>query len=182
MKTLYKWSVEDYHRIVETGILADKSVELLEGEIVQMSPEGPLHTSINYYVVQYLSSLLGQKAVVRDGYPITLDNSEPEPDLAIVRSPFTNYIKSHPRSPDIYWLIEIANSTLVDDLGRKKTIYASANIPEYWVIDLQKEKLWVFRTPQNQNYLQKLELTTGIINPIAFPNISVEVNKLLSKF
>ena len=179
MKTLYKWSIEDYHRLIETGILAHKQVELLEGEIVQMSPEGPLHASVNYSVVEYLRSLLGQRATVREAHPITLPNSEPEPDLAIVRSPYSNYIRTHPQPEDIYWLIEIAHTTLADDLGRKKTIYAKAKIPEYWVMDLQDKQLWIFRQPEGEDYLQTQQLTTGIVNSRVFPEVKVEVSQLL---
>jgi Uma2 family endonuclease len=179
MRTLYKWSIEDYHRLVETGILSDRPVELLEGEIVQMSPEGPLHTFINHEIVKYLRQLLDELAEVREAHPITLDNSEPEPDLAVVKLPNTNYITHHPYSSDIYLLIEVSNSTLSDDLVRKKEIYARNGIPEYWVIDLQNNKLWIFRNPQDNDYLQVTEVTKGTINLIAFPHIGVEVNKLL---
>ncbi len=80
MKTLYKWSVEDYHQMIETGLLEGKQVELLEGEIINMSPEGIPHSYTNHSVAKYLRKLLPKLAVVREAHPITLDNSEPEPD------------------------------------------------------------------------------------------------------
>jgi Uma2 family endonuclease len=182
MKTLYQWSLEDYHRIIETGILSDRAVELLEGEIVQMSPEGPLHTFTNHEIAKYLRQLLDGLAEVREAHPITLDNSEPEPDLAVVHLPNTNYITHHPYPPEIYLLIEISNSTLTDDLERKKQIYARNGIAEYWVIDLQNRKLWVFRNPENNNYLKVTEVKIGTIDLVTFPNIAIDVNKLLINF
>ncbi len=86
MKTLYKWSVEDYHQIIESGVLEGKSVELLEGEIIAMSPENPIHSSRIDTIADYLRDKLKDQAKVREAHPITLDNSEPELDVAIVFS------------------------------------------------------------------------------------------------
>lgn len=179
MKSLYKWSVTEYHQMIETGLLEGKPVELLEGEIVKMSPEGPLHTSTNYLVAEYLRELLRGKAVIREAHPITLDNSEPEPDIAIVASPYTNYLTRHPYPQDIYWLIEVSERTLKKDLEEKTIIYARNGISEYWVIDLPHKKLWVFKQVEKGRYQNCDEFTTGIINPITFRDLDVEVNKLL---
>ncbi|WP_416336956.1 Uma2 family endonuclease [Crocosphaera sp. UHCC 0190] len=122
MDTLIKWSLEDYHKMIEAGILSDRSCELIAGEILQMSPEGPIHTSINHIGVTYLRSILGTQAVIREGHPITLTDSEPEPDIAVVRSPYTLYLNHHPYPEDIYWLIEVSDSTLGKDLGIKNRI------------------------------------------------------------
>ncbi len=179
MKTLYKWSVEEYHRMIETGLLEGKPVELLEGEIITMSPEGIPHSYTNRSVGKYLTKLLEGKALISEAHPITLDNSEPEPDIAVVRLPDTIYAQHHPYAQDIYWLIEIANKTLNKDLHEKSITYARNGIAEYWVIDLPHKKLWVMTNPQENNYLDVKELTTGIVKPVAFPNIEVEIEKLL---
>lgn len=179
MKTLYKWSVADYHQIIESGVLDGKSVELLEGEIVAMSPEKPIHSSRIDTVADYLRDVLHKKAKVREAHPVTLDNSEPEPDIAIVRFEADNYTSRHPYPQDIYWLVEVSNSTLSKDLEEKSIIYARNGIPEYWVIDLLHNKLWLFTNPQQNSYLNKQEITTGTINPISFPNVSIEIDKLL---
>jgi Uma2 family endonuclease len=179
MKTFYKWSVDDYHHMIETGLLEGKSVELLEGEIIEVSPEGVPHRFTNHSVVKYLRSLLSNLAEVFEAHPITLDNSEPEPDITIARLPETIYAQHHPYPQDIYWLIEIANKTLKKDLEEKTITYARNGIPEYWVIDLPNKKLWVFTSPENNNYQNKKEITTGVINPIAFPNIKIDCDRLL---
>ena len=179
MKTLYKWSVQEYHRMIETGLLEGKPVELLEGEIITMSPEGIPHSYTNRSVGKYLTKLLEGKALISEAHPITLDNSEPEPDIAVVRLPDTIYAQHHPYAQDIYWLIEIANKTLNKDLHEKSITYARNGIAEYWVIDLPHKKLWVMTNPQENNYLDVKELTTGIVKPVAFPNIEVEIDKLI---
>lgn len=179
MKILYKWSVAEYHQMIDLGLLEGKPVELLEGEIIKMSPEGPLHTSTNYKVAEYLRELLKGKAVIREAHPVTLKNSEPEPDIAIVTFPYTKYLNHHPYPQDIYWLIEVSDKTIVKDLEEKTIIYARNKITEYWVIDLPKKKLWVFQQPQNNQYQKCFEFTTEIIHPMAFPNLDIEVTQLL---
>jgi Uma2 family endonuclease len=174
-----KWSVIDYHRMIEAGILGDRRVELIEGEIWSMPPEGPLHTSTNINAVKYLRSLLDGLAEVREAHPITLANSEPEPDVAIVRLPDTAYLTRHPQPNEIYWLIEIADCTLAIDLGRKKKAYALAGINEYWVIDLQAKKIKIFRSPVNDNYTDEQELMQGTVTPLAFSSLEVSVERLL---
>ncbi len=174
MKTLYKWTVEDYHHMIESGLLAGKSVELLEGDIVEMSPEGIPHSFTCQSVSDYLRELFRGKAYVRDSHPITLDNSEPEPDIAIVRLPKNIYAKHHPYPDDIYWLVEISNQTLAKDLEEKSLTYArnNNNIPEYWVIDLVNNQVIVSTNPQNNQYQNKQEFTTGIIKTLVFPDIT----------
>ena len=179
MQTLYKWSVEDYHSLIEAGILAGKPVELLEGDIVQMSPEGIPHSYTNLSVADYLRELLKQKALISESHPVTLDNSEPEPDIAIVRLPRSIYAQHHPYPKDIYWLIEISDKTLNKDLNEKSVIYARNDIPEYWVIDLVNNKVVVFTNPTNRQYQSKQEFTCGVIKTIAFPELEISVNKLL---
>jgi Uma2 family endonuclease len=180
MITLAKWSVEDYHRMIAAGILRDRRVELLAGDIVEMSPEGPLHASRIRKVANYLRSLLGDLALVSEAHPITLSESEPEPDVAIVRLPESRYDERHPGSEDIFWLIEIADTTLAKDLKQKKQSYAAAGIEEYWVMDVNANLLTVFRQPQKTDYTIKQEMRQGELAPLAFPNIVVSVNRLFS--
>ncbi len=187
MTTLAKWSVEDYHRMIESGVLNNRSVELLEGEIIEMSPEGPLHSSTNDNVAEYLRELLRGVARIREAHPITLENSphsrasEPEPDIAVVRLTNTNYSARHPYPEDIYWLIEISNTTLEEDLGRKKRIYANAGINEYWIINLKTTEIIVFREPSGNDYKTKFTVNEGTITPVSFPNIQIEVKTLLGR-
>lgn len=179
MKTLYKWSVEDYHQLIETGVLQNKPVELLAGDIVTMSPEEPLHSSTSYSVVRYLRRLLEEVAVVREAHPITLVDSEPEPDIAIVRSLYTNYLSRHPYAGDVYWLIEVAYRSLDNDLNEKKSVYASNNIPEYWIIDLKHRQLLTFSNLHEGRYRERQVFTSGSVNLVSFPDIAVDIEQLL---
>ncbi|MBE9142252.1 Uma2 family endonuclease [Planktothrix mougeotii] len=180
MKMLAKWSIEDYHQMIDAGILGDRNVELLAGEIVEMSPETPIHYYTAEEGTQYLQTLLASKAHVRFNGPITLSNSEPEPDIAIVRLPKSTYKDHHPYAEDIYWLIEVAKSSLKKDLELKLSIYAQALIPEYWVLDLSQKQLIVFRNPEQNNYLSQQIFSQGIINPLAFPDVQISFERLVS--
>lgn len=177
--TLYKWSIEDWHQLVDSGVLEDKNVELLNGDIVTMSPEREEHSYTNDDVAEYLRELLRGLAKIRESHPITLDNSEPEPDIAIARLPKTIYLQHHPYAEDIYWLVEISNATLNFDLNQKADVYAQNLIQEYWVIDLQNNKVIVHTEPNGGKYQRKMEYTAGIINPVAFPELKVELDRLL---
>lgn len=180
MKTLAKWSVEEYHQMLAAGILQNRRVELIEGEIWELSPEKPLHRKFTDRTADYLRERLQGQAKVYEAHPITLSESEPEPDLAIVRLPVSLYDERHPTPADIYWLMEIADTTLSEDLSRKKRIYALSHIQEYWVIDLNASKLKVFRLPINGEYTEAIEKVSGEIVPLAFPGLQISVQRLLT--
>ena len=179
MPTLTKWSVDDYHQMIAKGILVNRRCELINGVIWDMPPEGNFHRFLNTRGVKYLRQKMAGKAEVFEAHPITLSNSEPEPDIAIVKLPDTVYLNHHPYPEDIYWVIEISDSTLSYDLEVKKAIYAQAGIKEYWVIDVNSRKIIVFRNPQNNDYISQQEMSDGVINPVAFPEVKIEVSRLV---
>jgi Uma2 family endonuclease len=179
--TTYKWTTEAYHQALDSGIFEGEAVELLRGEIIVMSPEREPHAYYNSEVADYLRSLLGNQAKIRDAKPITLpNNSEPEPDITIVKPLGKEYLKHHPYPEDIFWIIEFSQATLSKDLGEKKDIYAEANIKEYWVVDLKNLQLKIFRDLVEHNYASELIMKTGKISPLAFPKINIDIEKLIN--
>jgi Uma2 family endonuclease len=179
--TTLKWTLDDYHRMIDAGILDGRPVELLNGEIIEMSPEGEPHASASVEAGEYLMQLLGDRAQVRPAKPITLStaNSEPEPDLAIVERLGREYRHHHPYPENIFWVIEYANTSLRRDLDEKKTLYAQAGIQEYWIVNLQDMTVVIFRHPINGTYQSEETLSQGTIYPLAFPTIAVSVSQLL---
>lgn len=177
--TPYKWSIEAWHELVQTGILDGLPVQLLNGKIIQMSPEGVEHFYTNDSVANYLRELLQGKAKVFESHPVTLSNSEPETDISIVRLPATIYRNHLPYPEDIYWLVEISKKTLKADREQKSIIYAEANIPEYWIIDLVNKKLIVYTKPSNNCYSQVAEYISGIVTPQAFPEVAIAIDELI---
>jgi Uma2 family endonuclease len=173
-------TLEQYHRIVDEGILDGCRVELLHGIIVEMSPEGIPHASKRTNAQEHLGKVLGDRVQLRIGAPITIPSgSEPEPDIAVVRRLEDGYSTHHPYPEDIYWVMEYSNTSLDKDLGVKAEIYAASGIPEYWVINLRQNILIVFRDPVDGTYQSRQEFTTGTINPLAFPDVAIEVERLL---
>lgn len=176
-----KWSLQDYHQMIATGLLDDRKVELLTGEVIEMSPEGVSHSFHCTETGEYLRQLLGNRAKIKEAHPITLpNNSEPEPDIAIVRMPAALYRDRHPQPEDIFWLVEISDSTLAKDLGMKKDIYADAGIAEYWVMNLQTSVVVVFRDLTASGYQSETQFNSGTISPLAFPALSIDVLQLFA--
>jgi Uma2 family endonuclease len=178
--TIAKWTLEEYHQMIAAGILENRHVELLRGEIVEMSPEGIPHASKRIKAGEYLSQRLGDRAQVRPAAPITLPNgSEPEPDIAIVQRLDEEYDLHHPYPENIFWVIEYSHTSLSKDLEIKTKIYAEVGILEYWVVDLKETKLIVFREPVSGDYQSRQEFTQGEIRPVAFPDLVISIDKLL---
>ncbi|HEY9625789.1 MAG TPA: Uma2 family endonuclease [Coleofasciculaceae cyanobacterium] len=177
-----KWSVEDYHHMIETGLLDDRPVELLNGEIIEMPSEGTSHANGSTNAAEYLRDLLGKQVQVREGHPITISsgNSEPEPDIAIVQRLARGYEQHHPYPENIFWLIEYADSSLKKDLDPKAKAYAAAGIAEYWVVNLQAMELVVMRDPVEGEYRSQVIWREDTIRPLAFADVSVSVSRMLS--
>lgn len=178
MLTLAQWTVADYHRMIAAGVLADRRVELLNGQIVEMAPEGPEHRYRCSGLGDRLRGLLGDRAWVSEAHPMTLDDSEPEPDLAIVRLPRSDFRDCHPGPADLFWVIEIARSTLATDLTHKRDLYARVGILEYWVVDLINRQVVVFRQPEAGRYIQEETVRDRAIAPLAFPDCAIDVVQL----
>jgi Uma2 family endonuclease len=128
----------------------------------------------SYFSRDALEELFVNQAEVRFNGPITLANSEPEPDIAIVKLPESAYNNCHPQPEDIFWVVEVAKTSLKKDLEIKAAIYAAAQIQEYWILDLSAQQIIVLQNPQEQI------MQTGIITPLAFPNIQVSISRLLN--
>jgi Uma2 family endonuclease len=180
VRTLTRWTTTDYHRMIANGLLANRQVELIDGQIVDMAPELPIHRATYRRGVKYLESLLGDRAIVFSAAPITLPtDGEPQPDITVALPPESRYDDRHPGPEDIDWLIEVSNSTLTYDLGEKAKIYARDGICEYWVIDVSGGQLWVHREPQNSQYGSIQPFSTGTIAPLAMPDVTVDIERLL---
>jgi len=165
--------------MIDAGILADRKVELLNGEIIAMAPEGIPHTFGSINLFKRFSRALGARAEVRDAHPIILSDSEPEPDIAVVRGSFEDYAHRQPTAKDVLLIVEVANATLKKDLTQKRKTYATEGIQEYWVLDLQNSQLIVLRDPSHGNYQSEICLTEGTLSPLAFPDIAFSVSQLI---
>ena len=171
---LHRWTIEDYHRIVESGVLAQANCELIRGTIVDMPPEVPEHADSCETSARYLEQLFGGGWQSRQGKPITLIDSEPQPDVAIVRE--QSYRTRHPFPNEIRLVVEYAYSTQAHDTGVKRDVYAEAGISDYLVIDLKRSRVFHFSNLVNGQYSEQI-FTSGLIR---IDSISIEVSRLLS--
>jgi Uma2 family endonuclease len=145
---VWQFTVDDYHRLIETGILGENDrVELLEGWIAPKRTHNPPHDSTIQIVTERLAEFLPRLWKIRIQSAVTTTDSEPEPDLAVVRGHARTYSARHPGPPDIGLLIEVAESSLIQDREDKARIYARAGIPTYWIIDLVDARIEVFNDP-----------------------------------
>lgn len=179
-QTRVRWTVEDYHRMIEAGILRDRNVELLSGEIHQMAPEGPPHTYYGGSLADRFREHLAGQALVREARPVTLADSEPEPDIAIVRGSWEDYRFRHPMGEEILLLVEISETSLTKDLEVKRGIYAAAGIEDYWIFNLRQPQLIVLRNPHNGDYQSEVRRQEGALSPLAFPDLTLSVDQLLA--
>ena len=179
---LKRWSVQDYHRMSELGLLnPDERTELIAGHITLMAAKGTPHVTSLYLLANTLREQLGSTALIRTQDPIQLDDfSEPEPDLAIVRGTILDYAEQHPRPSDVYLIVEVADSTLKYDCETKDKLYAQAGITDYWVLDLQNRQLHIFRDLTPTGYTSHLILTEpNQASPLAFPSLTLSLTSIL---
>ena len=171
-------TVAEYHQMAEAGILAaDEQVELLAGHIIQKMPKGPAHSAFCKRIEKLLERSLGERILVRLQDPIQLNPlSEPEPDIAIVQPRDDFYEVAHLIPEQVYWLIEIADTTIKRDLGLKAELYAAAGVKDYWVLNLATQQLHIFREPQADGYQRQTILQNQqTVSPLQFPDIVVSV-------
>ena len=144
----------EYHAMGEAGILGHEDrVELINGRIVNRMLPGPWHNSRSNRLIHFLGELYHQKAIVNVSGPIGLgEDSEPQPDLSILRWRDDFYASAHPGPQDVLLAIEISDSSRTFDLGTKHDLYATHGVPEYWVIDRLKNWVQVFQEPSNGVY------------------------------
>jgi Uma2 family endonuclease len=176
---LKRWTVTDYHRMIASGVLTpDDRVELLDGQVIEMVPQDPFHASIIDEGSDYLKVLFAGRAKVRAQLPIVLSGySEPEPSIAVVRIDENRYRDRHPNPTDIFLLVEIADASLKYNRTYKAKLYAQADVPEYWIIDVHHYQIIVFRHPKDGTYQAEEVLTdTDPVTPIAFPDISIKLD------
>lgn len=168
---ILRLSIEQYHAIIKAGILTDDdSVELLEGWLVFKVPKNPPHRATTRLVRTALENILPAGWYVDSQEPITLSNSEPEPDIVVVRGDTRQYIDRHPGAEDIALIIEVADTTLQRDRTVKKRIYARAGITIYWIVNLVEGLVEVYSQPivevEQPDYSQRLDFGRSAVIPI----------------
>lgn len=161
----YLLDVTQYHSMLESGILSgDRRYELIKGLIYQLTPVGSKHVYTVKKLEKLLEACFADRATVFTQSPLNCsDNSEPQPDLLIVKPPLERYRERLPKPEDVLLIIEVADSTLAFDRSTKTELYAEMGIPEYWIANLRKRQLEVNRNPDREEklYRDKMTLSEG---------------------
>ncbi|HEC11986.1 MAG TPA: Uma2 family endonuclease [Acidiferrobacteraceae bacterium] len=178
----HRYTMEEYHRMAAAGILRQgQRVELIKGEIIDMTPIGSRHAATVAHLTRLLTSAVGEHAIVWVQNPIVLDDhSEPEPDLALLRPQADYYASGHPQPADVLLIIEVADSSLHFDRDVKIPLYACQGIAEVWLFDLEAKRLTVYRNPSEDGY-QKTENTEKLGHLIVpgLRGVEVDVSAIL---
>ncbi|MCW6050415.1 Uma2 family endonuclease [Microcoleus sp. A2-C5] len=180
--TLRKWTVKEYQKLGEMGFFhPEERVELISGNIIRMSAKGTAHTSATRRTATLLRALLENLAAVYTQDPIALDdNSEPEPDIAVVRIDPLDYATHHPTPSEVYLIIEVADSSLAYDREIKAKIYARSGIADYWVLNVNDRQLHIFREPAEDGYQSEVIIgEIASISPLQFPAFNIAIQEML---
>ena len=179
----HRLTLGEYHRLGEVGILGeDDRVELLEGQLVDMSPIGPRHALAVDALNEALLLAVAGRAGVRVQNPIELDGTtEPHPDIALVRRPWRGYPNTHPRPEDIFLLVEVADTSLETDRGAKLELYARAGIRECWIVDLTTNLVIVYRNPNGDRYgMMTTVEPSGVLEVADLPGVTIPAASLFA--
>jgi Uma2 family endonuclease len=178
----HRFTVEQYERMGEAGIFSeDDRVELIEGEIVEMTPIGSRHAGAVNRLIELLTSTVGRRATVAAQNPIRIGgHSEPQPDLVLLRRREDFYAARHPEPADVLLVIEVADTPAGFDRRVKLPLYARAGIVEAWVLDLDGPALEVHRSPAAEGYRDVRRPRRGEAVTLAgLPDLSVAVDAVL---
>ena len=179
---LHRFSVDDFHKMGEAGIFCeDDRVELIEGEIVDMSPIGNRHKSAVGRLDRLFQRSLPDNVVIQIQNPVRLgDESEPQPDVALLRWRDDFYAGVDTLPGDVYLLVEVAESSLAFDRGEKARVYAQNAISEYWVVDLEAKAIIVHRESGPQGYASVTTITgQETVSPLAFSEFAISAADII---
>jgi len=177
-----RFTVEEYHRMTEARILTeDDRVELIDGEIVEMTPIGSRHAACVTRLNHLFSAQVGQVALVSVQNPIRLgEHSEPQPDLALLRPRSDFYAQAHPGPGDILLVVEVAEVSAHYDRAIKLPLYAQAGIPEVWLVDLAHDRVEVCRSPEPRGYQEIKQFGRGQrLSPLALSELHLPAEAVL---
>jgi Uma2 family endonuclease len=177
-----RFTLDEYHRMGELGILHEEDrVELIHGEIIHLTPIGPPHAWTVARLAQRLAREVGDRAVVWPQNPVEVSSdTEPQPDVVLLRLRPEGYGRAHPRPEDVLLLVEVADTSLRYDRAVKLPLYAAAAIPEVWIVDVAGGAVEVYREPAPAGYRRTERVgPAGRLAATAFPDLVVSVADIL---
>ncbi len=172
-------TVSDYHKMAEAGILPERGIELINGEIVEMSPKGSKHTQIVKKLTKILGLALGDDVILSIQDPIIANNlSEPEPDVAILKYRADYYGDEHPHGRDVLLAIEIGDTSVAYDRKFKLPLYAESGVAECWLINLAKQEIHTYWQPAGNAYKFSEFIQKGEIVKTQYFELALDTNQI----
>lgn len=179
-----RWTVDEYYQMNELGLFYGRRVELIKGEIFEMSTMLSPHATSIQLVMKLLSEIFDDGFVVRPQMPLSFSKiDEPEPDVAVVEGSIRDFTEVHPKTTAL--LVEVASTSLKFDRTKKLALYAENRITEYWIVNLKQRRLEVFREPMTTenggfDYVERLILgEEEFISPLEKPDAKIRVADML---
>lgn len=174
--TRYKFSVDDYHKLMDSGIFHPEArIELIDGELIEMPKIGGPHAWAVANLIRILARGIRDDMFLWCQSPLTLRPfSEPQPDVMLLRQRPTGYKRELPEAADALLIIEVADSSLSFDRNTKKRLYARYRVQEYWIVNVNKEVFEIYTQPSEESYLEKrIARRDETISPICQPDLSI---------
>lgn len=178
----HRFTVEEWDRLGQLGFFGeDDRVELVDGEIVDMTPIGDRHAACVIRLTRLFSAQVGDDALVSVQGPVRLsEHSEPQPDLALLRFRDDDYASAKPTSSDVLLVVEVADTSLRYDRDRKASLYGRSGIPECWVVDLTSDQVLVFTQPSPDGYQTSVVSRPGeMLVPQLLPAVTMATSAVL---
>jgi Uma2 family endonuclease len=181
-----RWTREEFYRLAEQGFFHGQRVELIDGEIILLSPQSPQHANASERVRRIVDRVFGEKYWVRHQAPIVHgDYSEPEPDICVVRGTIDDFSTVHPTVSKL--IVEVSYSSLSYDKNTKQSLYAAMTVPEFWILDLVHRQLVVHRDPRPDSSMRfgfgygsvTVLDETAQVTTLESPNLSIAVSEML---
>ena len=178
----HRFDVDAYYKLAEAGILPNPHrVELIDGEIIDLNAIGSPHAAITTRLTRQFIRAVGDLAIISVQNPLRLDSyNEPEPDLLVLRPRADDYQANHPGAADVLLLIEVSETSLAYDRGRKLALYAKFGVAEVWIVDLAGAAVEIYRQPKEGAYSLTERRTSGSLTPDLVPSVAIDVAALLA--
>jgi Uma2 family endonuclease len=175
-------TVVEFDRMVAAGVYGpDDRIELIDGQLIDVPPQGPPHIGTLMRFEHYFRAAFGTRVHVRGQGPLMVAvDSQPEPDIALVRWSDRFYTNVHPTIEETFAVVEIAYTSLQFDRGVKRRIYGAGGVPEYWIVDVEAGAIEVYREPHDLGYTSPTVFRRGqTVSFAAFPDVVFSVDELL---
>lgn len=179
--TVHRFTVEEYHRMGEAGVFhEDARVELIDGQVVEMTLIGPDHASCVNRLVEMFAPLAGKVTLSPQNPVVVAEYQEPQPDVTVLKHRADGYRSRRPVAADVLLVIEVGDSSADRDRKRKVPVYAQAGIPECWLVDLPADRIQIYRHPSGGSYAEVATAARGAtLTPLLLPDLQLSADRIL---